>query len=63
MDLFDKEEVTAPSMEAAIAEAVKPATPTPTPTPAPAPVKSGAECTRDTRGEADCAVNDCENCN
>ena len=59
MDLFDKEEVTAPSMEAAIAEAVKPATPTPTP----APVKSGAECTRDTRGEADCAVKNCENCN
>jgi hypothetical protein len=59
MDLFDKEEVTAPSMEAAIAEAVKPAAPTPTP----APVKSGAECTRDTRGEADCAVKNCENCN
>jgi len=59
MDLFDKEEVTAPSMEAAIAEAVKPAEPTPTP----APVKSGAECTRDTRGEADCAVKNCENCN
>jgi hypothetical protein len=57
MDLFDKEEVTAPSMEAAIAEAVKPATQTP------APVKSGAECTRDTRGEADCAVKNCENCN
>jgi len=59
MDLFDKEEVTAPSMEAAIAEAVKPAAPTP----APAPAKSGAECTRDTRGEADCDVKDCENCN
>jgi len=59
MDLFDKEEVTAPSMEAAIAEAVKPAAPTP----APAQAKSGAECTRDTRGEADCDVKDCENCN
>ncbi len=59
MDLFDKEEVTAPSIEAAIAEAVKPAVPTPTP----APLKSGAECTRDTRGEADCDVKDCENCN
>jgi len=59
MDLFDKEEVTAPSMEAAIAEAVKPVAPTP----APAPAKSGAECTRDTRGEADCDVKDCENCN
>ena len=57
MDLFNKEEVTAPSIEAAIAEAVKPAAPTP------APVKSGAECTRDTRGDADCAVKNCENCN
>jgi len=55
MDLFDKEEVTAPSMEASIAEAVKPATPE--------PVKSGSECTRDTRGDADCAVKNCENCN
>ena len=52
-----KEEVTAPTIEAAIAEAVKPAAPTP------APVKSGAECTRDTRGNSDCAVKDCENCN
>jgi hypothetical protein len=57
MSLLDKEEVTAPSMEAAIAEAVKPAVPKP------APVKSGAECTRDTRGDADCAVKNCENCN
>lgn len=63
MDLFDKEEVTAPSVEAAIAEAVKPVSPTPAPTLAPTPVKSGAECTRDTRGDADCAVKDCENCN
>jgi hypothetical protein len=57
MDLFDKEEVTAPSMEAAVAEAIKPATT------APAPVKAGVECTRDTRGDADCVVKDCENCN
>jgi hypothetical protein len=59
MGLFDKEEVTAPSMEAAIAEAVKPVAPV-----APvAPVKAGVECTRDTRGDAPCAVKDCENCN
>jgi hypothetical protein len=57
MDLFNKEEVTAPSMEAAIAEAVKPAV-----TPI-APVKANVECTRDTRGEAECAVKNCENCN
>jgi hypothetical protein len=57
MDLFNKEEVTAPSMEAAIAEAVKPVV-----APA-APVKANVECTRDTRGEAPCAVKDCENCN
>lgn len=61
MDLFDKEEVNAPSIEAAIAEAVKPVAPV-------APVaaktvKSVVECTRDTRGESACAVNDCENCN
>lgn len=56
MGLFDKEEVTAPTIEAAIAEAVKPVA-------TPAPAKSGAECTRDTRGEADCAVKNCENCN
>lgn len=56
MALFDKEEVTAPSMEAAIAEAVKPVA-------TPLPAKSGAECTRDTRGDADCAVKNCENCN
>ena len=59
MGLFDKEEVTAPSMEAAIAEAVKPVAPA-----APsAPAKVGVECTRDTRGDAPCAVKDCENCN
>lgn len=59
MAIFDKEEVTAPSMEAAIAEAVKPAAPV-----APsAPAKVGVECTRDTRGDAECAIKDCENCN
>jgi hypothetical protein len=57
MDLFNKEEITAPSMEAAIAEAVKPVV-----APA-APVKANVECTRDTRGEAECAVKNCENCN
>jgi hypothetical protein len=56
MDLFNKEEVTAPSMEAAIAEATKPVVLV-------AQVNRVAECTRDTRGEADCAVKDCENCN
>jgi hypothetical protein len=55
-DLFNKEEVTAPSMEAAIAEATKPVLLV-------AQVNRVAECTRDTRGEADCAVKDCENCN
>jgi hypothetical protein len=58
MDLFEKEEVVAPTVEAAVAEATKPA-----PAAKPAPVKSGVECTRDTRGEAECAVKDCENCN
>jgi len=54
MDLFDKEEVSAPTVEAAIAEAIKPVA---------APVSSGASCTRDTRGENPCAVKNCENCN
>ena len=49
-----KEEIVAPTIEAAIAKAVEPA---------PVVAKSGAECTRDTRGEAECAVKDCENCN
>ena len=52
MGLFDKEEITAPSIEAAVAQAV-----------APAATSSVSECTRDTRGEADCAVKNCENCN
>jgi hypothetical protein len=60
MDIFNKEEVTAPSMEAAIAEAVKPAV---APVSHVVPAKSGAECTRDTRGSNPCAVTDCENCN
>jgi hypothetical protein len=55
-DILKTEEVTAPSMEAAIAEATKPVVLV-------AQVNRVAECTRDTRGEADCAVKDCENCN
>jgi hypothetical protein len=54
MGLFDKEEVSAPTVEAAIAEAIKPVA---------VSVSSGANCTRDTRGESLCAVKDCENCN
>ena len=38
MDLFDKEEVTAPTIEAAVAEAIKPAAPKAEVKPAPAPV-------------------------
>ena len=56
MSIFDKEEVVAPTVEAAVAEAVKPVE-------ASAPVNSGSACTRDTRGDADCAVKNCENCN
>lgn len=59
MGLFDKEEVAAPSVEAAVAAVVA----TPTVAPVAAPAKSGAECTRDTRGDAECAIKDCENCN
>jgi hypothetical protein len=55
-----KEEIVAPTIEAAIAKAVEPASVV---TPAAVVAKSGAECTRDTRGEAECAVKDCENCN
>ena len=51
MSIFDKEEVVAPTQEAAIAQAIKPV----------APVSN--KCTRDTRGENPCAVKDCENCN
>ena len=58
MGLFDKEEVVAPTVEAAVAQAVKPVEAAI----APKPVVSGAKCTRDTRGEADCDVKDCENC-
>jgi hypothetical protein len=52
MGLFDKEEITAPSIEAAVAQAV-----------APVASASVSKCTRDTRGEAPCAVANCENCN
>ena len=51
MGLFDKEEVTAPTIEAAVAIATS------------APSTDSSKCTRDTRGEADCAVKNCENCN
>jgi hypothetical protein len=60
MGLFDKEEVIAPSVEAVVVAA---AVTTPAVAPVAAPAKSGAECTRDTRGDAECAVKDCENCN
>ena len=56
MGLFDKEEITAPSIEAAVAQAVAPVA-------APAAAASVSKCTRDTRGEAPCAVKNCENCN
>ena len=56
MGLFDREEVVAPTIEAAVAEAVKPAE-------AVVAVNSGSACTRDTRGDASCAVKNCENCN
>jgi len=59
MSLFDKKEVVAPTMEAAVAEAVKTVEAV---VPA-APVNSGLACTRDTRGEAPCAIKNCENCN
>jgi hypothetical protein len=58
MGIFDKEEAAAP-------EAVAPVN-TPVAAPVAAPVAkpaSSAECTRDTRGDAPCAVKDCENCN
>jgi hypothetical protein len=51
MSIFDKEEVVAPTQEAAIAQAIKPVLP------------ASDKCTRDTRGNADCAVKNCENCN
>ena len=59
MGLFDKEEVIAPSVEAVVAAVVA----TPAVATVAAPAKSGAECTRDTRGDAECAIKDCENCN
>jgi hypothetical protein len=33
------------------------------PVAAPVATNSQVECTRDTRGDAPCAVKDCENCN
>jgi hypothetical protein len=59
MGLFDREEVVAPTIEAAVAEAVKPAEAVV----AAVSVNSGSACTRDTRGDASCAVKNCENCN
>ena len=53
MDLFKKEEIIAPTFEAAVVSAAAVA----------APVATKVECTRDTRGDAPCAVKNCENCN
>lgn len=47
MGILDKEEVVAPSQNVV----------------APKPTAVKVECTRDTRGDAPCAVKDCENCN
>lgn len=58
MSISDTETVVAPTVEAAVAQEVKPVEAAI----APKPVVSGAKCTRDTRGEADCDVKDCENC-
>jgi hypothetical protein len=54
MDLFNKEEIVAPTFEAAVLSAAVNVA---------AAVTAKVECTRDTRGEAPCAVKDCENCN
>lgn len=54
MDTFNTEEIVAPAFDAAVISA-------PINVPAASAVK--VECTRDTRGEAPCAVVDCENCN
>lgn len=59
MSISDTETVVAPTVEAAVAQAVKPVEAAI----APKPVASGTKCTRDTRGEADCAVKNCEDCN
>jgi hypothetical protein len=48
LSIFDKEEVVAPTQSAAVVAAV---------------VSKVAACTRDTRGDAACAIKDCENCN
>jgi hypothetical protein len=58
LSISDTETVVAPTVEAAVAQAVKPVEAAISPK----PVVSGAKCTRDTRGEADCDVKDCENC-
>lgn len=55
MALFDKEEAAAESI-APTAAPVAPVAQVYKPT-------SVAKCTRDTRGEAPCAVKNCENCN
>ena len=48
MSIFDKEAVVAPTQSAVVAAAI---------------VSKTTACTRDTRGNAPCAVKDCENCN
>jgi len=54
MDLFNKEEIVAPTFDAAVLSAAVNVA---------ADVAAKVECTRDTRGEAACAVTNCENCN
>jgi hypothetical protein len=54
MDLFKKEEIVAPTFEAAVISAAANVA---------AAVSTKVECTRDTRGDAPCAVKNCENCN
>ena len=59
MSISDVETVVAPTVEAAVAQAVAPSETVV----ALKPIISGTKCTRDTRGEADCAVKNCEDCN
>jgi hypothetical protein len=54
MDTFNTESVVAPTFDAAVISAA---------VNVPAAPAAKVECTRDTRGEAPCAVVDCENCN
>jgi hypothetical protein len=64
MSIFESEEVVAPTQEAAIAEIIStPVVEVPVASVPAAPIASSNECTRDTRGDAPCAVKDCENCN